>query len=173
MSGQRRQHPCLWRRPRLYRPPVPLHPYQIGQQPCLWRRPELIPATSTTTPTSDRPTATAMPTPTHTATPTRLSQATFERIPMIVEVTAEPGSNAVLVTAQQDRLCQGQYLARYIGWSYCQRRWEREQYADVQSGRPYRFGRGTGSRLWSRSCAERHTWQRRRNQSPADALDHR
>ena len=59
--------------------------------------PALIPATSTTTPTSDRPTATAMPTPTHIATPTRLSQATFERIPTIVEVTAEPGSNAVLV----------------------------------------------------------------------------
>ena len=54
--------------------------------------PELIPATSTSTPTS-----TAMPTPTHTATPTRLSQAASERSPMIVEVTAEPGSNAVLV----------------------------------------------------------------------------
>ena len=47
----------------------------------------------------DEPTTTptAMPTPTHTATPTRLSQAAFERSPMIVEVTAEPDSNAVLV----------------------------------------------------------------------------
>ena len=80
-SRQRRQRPCL-RKGRSYtghHTPSPA--------------PTATPHIPTATPTPETTTTSVSP----VSTQTRLSQAALDQRPMIVEVTAEPGSNAVLV----------------------------------------------------------------------------